>query len=302
MLMVSAQHREAFASRKSLAADLELFLDPDHFLRDPVILRMIERGAPHSVIMEQLTTSRESFEQIDIGEEGELSLWLAQWVHPDDSDTDENALFRGIEEAFNGMAEFEPALNFREIAYDLLSRYNDGGHLHYPIFHGFEPDEVLNQLWLRPGWNEDLESFENRDDVVAPSNEQLDAWQEMSEILEAIQDLAYQPATAHEVRKWGFLVDDLEISWSPLAPHIVAWPGDHKAAELANRILEEISTLNGYSPALASFKVSPEDKYGVYYFIRTELPDAIIFGTEYGTAPRDSEIGLATDDGEFMIN
>ena len=300
--MISTQHREAFARRNALVADLERFLNAGHFLRNAELLRMIRRGASFEFIMGHIASNADCQDQISLDEHGDISLSLVSPLHPDDDYTNEDALMRGIEQTFNLMAEFKPALNFREIAYDLVARYNDGNHLHYPIFHGFEPEEILDHLWFRPGWNGDLESYENRDLIDEPSQEQLDAWEEMSAILEAIQDLAYQPATPYEARQWGFIVDDLEIYWSPLAPHIVAWPGDVKAVELANRILEEISKLNGHSPALASFKVSPEDKYGVYYFIRHEFFDAMIFGMEYSSAPRDSEIGLATDDGEFMIN
>jgi hypothetical protein len=299
---ISAQHIEAFSRREALVEDLELFLEPGHFLLEPELLRMIRRGAPFELVMGHLANSKECSEQIDLDEQGNLSLCIVSPLHPDDGDTNENALLRGIQEAFNGMAEFEPALNFREVAYGLLSRYNDGDFLHYPIFHGFQPEEVLDQLWLRPGWNEALASYENREAVTAASSDQLEAWRHMELTLEAIQDLDYEPATAYEVLEWGALIDDEEIAWSPLAPHILAWPGNAKAIEIAEGILADISKLGGFSPALASFKVSPEDKYGVYYYIRNRFPDAIIFGTEYGDAPRDSEIGLATDDGEFLIN
>jgi hypothetical protein len=97
--------------------------------------------------------------------------------------------FEEFYQALEDMEDPKEEPNYREVAVELLSKYDENGKIAALINKGETSYDILKALDDVPAWSDDLRDYMTRADVEVPRSEQMSQWQDFKSVIEAVMDL-----------------------------------------------------------------------------------------------------------------
>lgn len=149
---------------------------------DGLLSRMVIRGNTKQEILDYLNSklffqANKELAEAEVTEETSLA--------------DQEAVFRfnSLMDAINNLEDPVESIDYKQVAKDLVSAYDQDGAVSALIDGGSSSNEILDAMSENEKWSDDLYNYTTRYDVGTSSPDQRVKWQNIENILYSLKDL-----------------------------------------------------------------------------------------------------------------